>query len=153
MKPRASLVAALFAALGLCLPAVAVAHPMGNFSISHYAGLTIGKDTIELRYVIDMAEIPTFQEVRATGITPNPRDRGLNRYLAEKALELKSGLVLELDGHRHDLQPFAREVVFPPGAGGLPTMKLGIQYRAVITTPGGVEHLHYEDRNFPARAR
>ena len=38
--------------LTLCvipLPGVATAHPMGNFSISHYSGLTVHPNRVELR--------------------------------------------------------------------------------------------------------
>ena len=42
----------------------AAAHPMGNFSISHYAGIHVAAKTVELEYIIDMAEIPTFQEMQ-----------------------------------------------------------------------------------------
>ncbi|HVR16660.1 MAG TPA: hypothetical protein VMS25_09885, partial [Candidatus Limnocylindrales bacterium] len=47
----------------------ATAHPLGNFSISHYSAIRIGKDAVELRYIIDMAEIPTFQEMQENRIT------------------------------------------------------------------------------------
>ena len=46
----------------LVAPPLSLAHPLGNFSISHYAGLRLTREGIELRYVLDMAEIPTFQE-------------------------------------------------------------------------------------------
>jgi nickel/cobalt transporter (NicO) family protein len=54
---------------GLCLiPDTSPAHPLGNFSISHYTGIQIAQDSIELRYVLDMAEIPAFQELQDTGL-------------------------------------------------------------------------------------
>ena len=43
-------------------------HPLGNFSISHYAGIEIGADAVRIRYVVDMAEIPTFQEMQEAGL-------------------------------------------------------------------------------------
>ena len=39
------------------------AHPMGNFSVNHYSKITIGQRSIEILYLIDMAEIPTYQEI------------------------------------------------------------------------------------------
>src|SRR6476646_4677890 len=42
----------------------ALAHPLGNFTINHYSHIEIGERQIKLRYVIDMAEIPTFQELQ-----------------------------------------------------------------------------------------
>ena len=42
---------------------VALAHPLGNFTINQYAGLQISRDAVVLDYVLDMAEIPAFQEI------------------------------------------------------------------------------------------
>ena len=47
----------------LCVPAVALAHPLGNFTINHYAGLRVVQHgPITLDVVIDEAELPTFTE-------------------------------------------------------------------------------------------
>ncbi len=43
------------------VPAVALAHPLGNFTINHYAGIRVEADRVLLDVVIDQAEIPTFQ--------------------------------------------------------------------------------------------
>ena len=47
------------------LPAVVLAHPLGNFTINHYAGLRIEPDRVTLDLVIDQAEIPAFQARQA----------------------------------------------------------------------------------------
>ena len=41
--------------------AVALAHPLGNFTINHYAGIRVEPSRVVLDVVIDEAEIPTFQ--------------------------------------------------------------------------------------------
>ena len=38
------------------------AHPLGNFSVNNYLRTNIEKNHIHLRCVLDMAEIPAFQE-------------------------------------------------------------------------------------------
>src|SRR5258708_37810918 len=38
------------------------AHPLGNFSINQYSRMEAGASEIKIRQVLDMAEIPTFQE-------------------------------------------------------------------------------------------
>ena len=54
--------AVLLGILGVLLvPALAAAHPLGNFTINHYAGIRVEPDRILLDVVIDQAEIPTFQ--------------------------------------------------------------------------------------------
>ena len=56
-------IAVLMSLGNLCVPRPGPAHPLGNFSVSHYAGIRVEQGAIELRYLIDMAEIPTFQEL------------------------------------------------------------------------------------------
>jgi ABC-type nickel/cobalt efflux system permease component RcnA len=107
-----------------------------------------------LRYIIDMAEIPTFQEIQDTQIVPQEGHWSLPAYLAQRVDDLGSGLILELNGERLPLSPEGSEVIFPPGAGGLPTLRLGMRFRtpldkaAVATT----NELRYRDTNFAGRA-
>ncbi len=68
----------------LANPRAADAHPMGNFSISHYAGIRVEPGHIEVRYLIDMAEIPTYQEIQDNGIVPMEGDPSLARLSGEK---------------------------------------------------------------------
>src|SRR5262245_25468199 len=141
--------------VGLLLaPAPSLAHPLGNFSINHYTGIRVERDVIELHYVLDMAEIPTFQVIQETGIVPQVGHSSVSAYLARQAEALLDSLRLEVNGHRLLLEAVSREVLFPPGAGGLPTLKLGLQYRARLATAtaDALYHLHYQDSNFPGRA-
>ncbi len=141
--------------MGIILsPASAPAHPLGNFSISQYTGIRISPDRIELRYVVDLAEIPTYQEIQATRIVPEVGHPSLEAYLARKLDTLKEGLFLEVDGRRLSLHVESSEVIFPPGAGGMPTMKLGAVFRTKLpeTTAPGARRLTYRDGNFPGRA-
>jgi ABC-type nickel/cobalt efflux system permease component RcnA len=146
--------AGLLAAAVLCAPAAGHAHPMGNFSISHYAAIRVLATSIEVRYVLDLAEIPTFQEIQDSGIVAETGHASVGPYLARKAETLGSGLVLELNGRRLTLERGSREILFTPGAGDLPTMKLGIVYRAALDAQAvqPQNHLVYRDSNYPARA-
>jgi nickel/cobalt exporter len=134
-------------------PEPSLAHPLGNFSISHYTGLWLERDAVELRYVLDMAEIPTFQTIQETGIVPEVGHSSASGYLARQAEVLQDGLRLEVNGQRLRLEGVSSAVLFPPGAGGLPTLKLGLQYRARLDTTADdtIHHLHYQDSNFPGR--
>ena len=42
--------------------APASAHPLGNFSVNEYLGLTLSADRVEASAVVDIAEIPTLQD-------------------------------------------------------------------------------------------
>ena len=59
--------AALALALGWlsAFPAVALAHPLGNFTVNHLSLVTVERDAVRVRYVLDLAEIPTLQEMNA----------------------------------------------------------------------------------------
>jgi nickel/cobalt exporter len=136
------------------IPDTSPAHPLGNFSISHYTGIQIAQDSIELHYVLDMAEIPTFQELQDTGLVPEAGHPSVHGYLAQKTEALKAELLLEVHGQRLTLQVVSSEILFPPGAGGLPTLKLGVVYRTPLdpALADTLYYLHYRDSNFPGRA-
>jgi hypothetical protein len=132
--------------------ATSFAHPMGNFSVNHYSKIKIGQQSIEIRYLIDMAEIPTFQEIRQFNITPTADDPSASRYLDRQEQLLKEGLSLENDGQPVRFDTISRQVAFAAGAGSLPTMKLGFVFRGKLDITAGAHKLSYFDNNFPGRA-
>jgi hypothetical protein len=93
-------------------PALAVtgadAHPLGNFSISHYTALEIGATDVTVRYVIDMAEIPTFQETQDTGLVTEAGHATVAPWTTAKVSALARGLRLSIGGpgaHAHARKP------------------------------------------------
>jgi ABC-type nickel/cobalt efflux system permease component RcnA len=143
----------LFIAVALASSAPVAAHPLGNFSISQYTGVQIEPDAIVLRYFVDMAEIPTFQEMQSREIPADSADPRVARYVRETADSLKTGLVLEVDGRRLALDVRSADVIFPPGAADLPTMKLAMRLTAALPIArGAAEDLRYHDDNFASRA-
>src|SRR5262249_15166398 len=145
-------------ALTLCwfllFPALTEAHPMGNFSINHYSGIQVGQAFIELRYLLDMAEIPTFQEMQANDLVPRADDSRVRAYLAAKAESFQKNLLFTVNGRPFTLQITSQEIVFAPGAGHLPTMKIGLVLRANLQEMqlNDVNELRYRDSNFPGHA-
>lgn len=142
------------------IPSHVQAHPMGNFSINHYSGLQVGRTDIEVRYILDFAEIPTFQEMQALDsdrngeITPSEQQS----YLAQTSRSLAAGLLLQIDEKLLTLIPSSHDLTIVPGAGGLPTIKLSVLYRAsvdeIVTVTGdhASRSVFYQDRNYPGRA-
>ena len=128
------------------------AHPMGNFSVNRYAKITVCQRSVELRYLIDMAEIPTFQEMRQFSIVPRAGDPSTSAYLAREEQLLKDGLILQNDLQPVPLETVSRDVVFADGAGGLPTMKLIFVFQGTMDGAAGIHRLSYRDNNFPGRA-
>jgi ABC-type nickel/cobalt efflux system permease component RcnA len=142
----------IFLLFGLILSsATSFAHPMGNFSVNHYSKVTIKRGEVEVRYLIDMAEIPTFQEIRQFDITPKADDPSTSRYLNGQAQLLKEGLWLESDGQAVRLDTIFHQVAFADGAGGLRTMKIEFVFRGKLDVTAGAHKLSYFDNNFPGR--
>jgi ABC-type nickel/cobalt efflux system permease component RcnA len=108
MRRAVAAIAALLA-LGVASPA-AHAHPLGNFSINHLVEVRAGSDALQLHYILDQAEIPTFQE----------RGRPDAAILVAKRAEVARGLKAEVGGGPVALRfsgPGA--ISHPPGQGGL----------------------------------
>ena len=129
---RFALVLGLLAALAL--PAAAQAHPLGNFTVNRYSEIEASGDRVYVKYVLDLAEIPTYQEgdrVRRPG------------FAAQVARELH----LELDGRPAALKTLASRTHSRPGAGGLPTLR----FEAVFEADRTGSALHFEDTNFDGR--
>ncbi len=127
------------------------AHPMGNFSINHYSRIKVGQRTVEILYLVDRAEIPTYQEIRQSGLVAQDGDSSIAPYLRSQAASLKAGLAVECDGRPVTLQVIAQKAEFSAGAGGLPTLKLTILFRGNLDRNTNSHELNYVDGNFPGR--
>lgn len=55
----------------LALPGLLCAHPLGNFSVNHYTRFEARPGGLEIRYVIDLAEIPSFDLLSDWGLDRN----------------------------------------------------------------------------------
>ena len=107
------------------------AHPMGNFSVNRYARLEPSGERLALTYIVDFAEIPTFQEISTfpgmaglsdpAALEASPDADPLTRRLARS---WSAGLNATEDGVRLRFRLVSSSIRFSPGAGGLPTMKL-----------------------------
>ncbi|MBI3246463.1 MAG: sulfite exporter TauE/SafE family protein [Deltaproteobacteria bacterium] len=133
----------------LIQPRSAFAHPMGNFSINRFSGLEVHPTFVRVSYVLDMAEIPTFQEMQEQGLNAQSEDLDVTDYGERKVEELRNGLDLRVGGQPLTLTTKTRVLSFPPGAGGLPTLRLSAVYEAPLAALSG--EITYEDRNYPQR--
>jgi nickel/cobalt exporter len=144
--PLRLVAAVAFLATSLIVPAAASAHPLGNFTVNHYARIEPAADRVRVVYVLDMAEIPAFQE--QPRITPDP-----DAYATQRAEALLQNLHLTLNGTATALRLEQRNLTFPPGAGNLPTLRLEATYAADLnginaSTP---VDLTFRDDNDPTR--
>jgi nickel/cobalt transporter (NicO) family protein len=135
VRKLAVVLAGVAALAALVLPAVASAHPLGNFTINRFSRLETSGPRLYVLYVLDMAEIPTFQAGR---IDPQAYARRIARN-AE----------LTVDGRRARLTPVAYALAHPRGAGGLRTTRLEVVLRGPI-----LQHeseVVYHDNNYRGR--
>src|SRR5450755_389464 len=141
MKPRAWPL--LFA---LAVPLFA--HPMGNFSVSHYARIEVSGGGAQIRYVLDLAEIPSFQLLQQWGLNADsPRDL-LDQKAAAQAREWVRNLAISCDGRAVSPRFEGATLAIAPGAGGSPVMRITSSLKLAVAAGS----LAYEDRNFPDRA-
>jgi nickel/cobalt transporter (NicO) family protein len=112
----------------LVLPAaVAAAHPLGNFTINRFARVEVAGDTLYVRYVVDMAEIPTLQGVK-------PRFDGLS---------------IRLDGRPAKLRVVRTSLAHPRAAARLRTTR----FEAILAGPrvDGRTRVDIADRTYSGR--
>jgi ABC-type nickel/cobalt efflux system permease component RcnA len=114
-----------------------MAHPMGNFSVNHYSRLHFRETGVQLTYVLDLAEIPTFQLLGAW----QADSKG-------QAAEWVANLALRQGGRKIPWQIKSVASKTADGAGGMPVLHITI----VAEAPLGAGKAAYEDGNFPGRA-
>ncbi|RPI31477.1 MAG: hypothetical protein EHM70_11455, partial [Chloroflexota bacterium] len=124
----------LVLAAAFAFPPAAQAHPLGNFTINQYAGLTIQRESVVVDYVVDMAEIPAFQEIASFDLNGDgvPEADEAEKYHPAKCAGLLSDLELRVGGTPADLSLVSSAVEFPPGVGGLLTLRLSCAYTAAV---------------------
>jgi len=141
MKPSAWL-------LLFVLAAVLCAHPMGNFSVSHYSRIEVAGEGVTIRYVLDLAEIPSFQLLQQWGLSADSPRSLLDHKAIDQAREWVRNLAITCDGRSIAPRFEGATLVISPGAGGSPVMR--ITSRLKLAMAAG--KMTYEDRNFADRA-
>ncbi len=149
----------LTASACLLLPHSLFAHPMGNFSISHFTRLVAqsdaGQTRIVGRYVLDMAEIPTVSEMERLDANHDGivSDAERTVYLQAQCAELGRNLTLNVNGQAVALRTVADAISLRSGAGGLQTLRLTLNLIASLPDAGAdtPRVVEYADNNFPTR--
>src|SRR5262245_52283403 len=138
--PIALLVAAPIATL---FAGAAFAHPMGNFSVNHYARFQTASGGVKIRYVLDLAESPTFRLVQQWVGGGGPK-----RKVLEQARTWAANLDLRTGGNAVTARVDKAEIVLTEGAGNMQVARIVADL--FVESAGGT--LSYVDRNFEGRA-
>src|SRR6266487_961931 len=135
VKKKLLLVTCLVTLCHLAWTTVASAHPLGNFTINRFSRIEVSGQRLYVVYVLDLAEIPTFQ---AGTIDPRAYARRIGH-----------GVSLTLDGRAAPAIPVATALAHPLGAGGLHTTRLEVLLRGPrLAHPSAVT---YRDGNYSNR--
>jgi nickel/cobalt exporter len=115
--------------------AAAFAHPLGNFTVNRFSRIEVSGHRLYVVYVLDLAEIPTFQAG-----TIDAR---------EYARRIARGTRLTVDGKPAPLVAGAVALAHPTGAGGLRTTRLEVLLRGPAIS--GQSAIGYRDTNYANR--
>lgn len=128
-----------FAAVGS-----AAAHPLGNFTINHLARIDARGDRLRIHYVLDIAEIPTFQIMHAADWTAESARAWANgeAQLVAQDFDVRG------NGEALVLHAENTSVRTRPGAGGLPILYWTADYWAALPSHAAisVQDRVYADR-------
>ena len=136
MTNRLPLLAALCAA-------TAAGHPMGNFSVNHYARFEPSARGLAIRYVMDLAEIPTFELFQQWGPAADPRAKALGQ-----AREWAANLKITVAGKPVKARVEHAAIVLTEGAGSMQVARITADL--IVDAPGG--RVTFEDRNYEGRS-
>ena len=135
---RKFLLAGVVALAVVVVPAAAAsAHPLGNFSVNLYSGLRVGPDHVTIDYVVDLAEIPTFQA------------RG-SLVAATRCRQLAGGAKLAIEGRPVPLAVGASAVRISTGSGGLDVARISCRLEGAFARSAPVS-VTYRDANYADR--
>jgi len=115
------------ATIAVVVPAAAAgAHPLGNFTVNTSAGLSVERDRVSVEFVVDMAEIPTYQARRGLDADGDGQisDAEGAAWASKNCAGAAGQAQVSLDGKPARLSVGSSSVTFPPGTAGLPTLRL-----------------------------
>jgi ABC-type nickel/cobalt efflux system permease component RcnA len=140
---------ALWLAMALAATAAAlVAHPMGNFSVNHYARIKPSARGVEILYVLDLAEIPTFEVLQKWNLSGGSPQDQIERQAVIQARAWVQNLAISSKGRSVVPHLQSTGVTMVDGAGGMKVMRVNMQLRLAVASG----KLEYEDRNYVERA-
>jgi ABC-type nickel/cobalt efflux system permease component RcnA len=131
---------------------LALAHPLGNFSINEYVGLTVAPHQVSVLAIVDSAEIPTLQD-RPTVDTDGDgtfSDAERAAHATHVCATVASAVRASVGSDRLVWTVGPSTFDYAPGAGGLSVSRLRCSLSAAVSaSPGAsvsVENTYLADR-------
>ncbi len=133
----------------------AAAHPLGNFSVNHYLGLTLRTDRVEALAVTDTAEIPTLQEQAQIDRDGNGTVDDAERaaWAVAQCAQVAQRVGVTTDQAAAPVAWTVRSQLFEyrDGAAGLRTSRLECGLEAPLRVAGGGTHVRVATGVDPTR--
>jgi nickel/cobalt exporter len=133
--------------LFLLTTAILTAHPMGNFSVSHYSRIEVGPSQVHIDYVLDLAEIPTLELTQKWSLGGNAPKSELELRAIQEARQWAKNLEIAVDGKRLTPRFESARLTVSDGAGNMPVYRIAAKLSAAAK-PG---QLRFRDPNYPDR--
>jgi hypothetical protein len=129
---------------------LACAHPLGNNTVNRQAGLLIDSASISVRYLVDLAEIPTLlaaADADADGDGATSADEW-DAYVQRYGASIREGLDIRIAGDTVKLSLANTQWRLVPGAADLNTLRIEARLAAPLPGRGGMT-IEYRDRRHP----
>jgi ABC-type nickel/cobalt efflux system permease component RcnA len=141
-------------AIVICLFVDVAAHPLGNFTINHFARVESGAGAAHIRYIVDLAEVPAFQESQKADLDGdgNLTEAELNAYLDRVTPDYLAGLKLTVNGAPVALRLTGKSAGKSPGAAGLFTLRIIYELTAEFVSAGAAPRFRFENSNMSDRS-
>lgn len=128
------------------------AHPLGNFSTNQLVKVRIDERQVRVAYLLDLAEIPTFQAIGRHDSDGDGEIQGAERraLVDEVLAEVRSGLTLIANGHQLALGPLrSSSLSFSPGQSDLELTRVVLGFRAPLAA--GVDRVEVANDAYQGR--
>jgi nickel/cobalt exporter len=121
---------------------------MGNLSVNRYSRLEPDEKGIGVTYVLDLAEIPTFELMQSWNVPRGASKSVLESHARQQSREWVANLVFSENGKPLIPRIESTDLTMLDGGANLPVFRVVMRLR--VPAAGG--RIEYEDRNYPARA-
>ncbi|MBA3524723.1 MAG: High-affinity nickel-transporter [Geodermatophilaceae bacterium] len=104
----------------------AAAHPLGNFTVNHYNGISLFPDRVDVLAIVDTAEIPSAQQLPDidTDDSGSPSAGELAAAAAVQCRDVAAAVSADVDGAALRWTVTESTLETLPGVAGLPTLRL-----------------------------
>lgn len=143
----------LLAILVLAFASAGWAHPLGNFSVNQYSRLEVGTADIKIRQVLDLAEIPTFQE---SAVIDTDKDGTLSQaeldaYVKSITPRYLANLTLAVNDQPLEIREVSHNARLNTGSGDLQTLKIEWDLTARLADIREANSVNFQNNNYPER--